>query len=654
MIRRNFLPVVSVLACALSGVYHGALHAADVKQSQIASYRAPAGNIPATQHYNLNGIDAAVLPNGRLLTPAGVEVSLGAPKTYGMDLSPDGDSLITVQSGTRPFSATLVTGLLSKTPQTKLILLDSAFMGVAFSADGSRFFVAGGEDGVIWAGRTSTAAIEAIVNLNGASHAVTGPVDPTKRPSGVFKGTFPGALTLDRSTDYLYVVDQAAFQVHVIDTKQIDYQNASLLAANPNNFQAVVTRLATGRYPYSVALNADGSRLYVANVGLFQYKHLTPANPTGDPNKDYPLGYPGAGFPDETVNDRTITLQPVDPRNLPDSLQVPDTLRIGYINQQQQFVVPGLGDPNVPESMSVYSYQLRDPLVMSRGRGARAALSPSLLARTKTGLQVGEIENGIPSYGGSHPNAIAVSPTAIYVSNGFNDTVSVLDSSTFKEIGRISLTTLKGADAYLKGVQPVSLALSPDFQTLYVGEAGLSALAVVSVQGNGGTLEGMIPTGWWPSAIKVSEDGKSIYVANARGRGAPADPPIDARAGSISTVNIISAPSLADLPALTQRVQLNNGYFSGPPLPGNGPIPNLPGVPSNAIKHVIFINKENATFDLVLGDLVATRRAFPSTAFPPTRWASPPVPIIMSSRSASRWAITSSLSPPSPPMVTAG
>src|SRR5262249_46391347 len=160
--------------------------------------------------------------------------------------------------------------------------------------------------------------------------------------------------------------------------------------------------------------------------------------------------------------DKTITIKKVDPRNLPLTLRDPDGVRVGYIDHDVQYTVPGLGSPNVQASSSVYVFNLAAPT------------APSLLTRVKTGPLVGEMERGIAAYSGSHPNAVAVGPRGIYVSNGNNDSISILDPQTYEEVRRVSLSVLHGADRRIKGVQPVSVALSPDAKYLYVAEAGIN------------------------------------------------------------------------------------------------------------------------------------------------------------------------------------
>src|SRR5262249_37499746 len=161
--------------------------------------------------------------------------------------------------------------------------------------------------------------------------------------------------------------------------------------------------------------------------------------------------------------------------------------RVGYIDHDLQYKVPGLGSPNVSASSSVYVFSLATPT------------APSLVKQVKSGPLVGETESGIASYSGSHPNAVAVGPEGIYVSNGNNDSISILDPQTYEEKRRVSLSLLQGVDRRIKGVQPVSVALSPNAKYLYVAEAGINAIAVIRLEGREPEVLGHIPTGWWPS-----------------------------------------------------------------------------------------------------------------------------------------------------------
>ena len=576
--------------------------------SKFTEFSAPAGELPAAKETTLNGRKVAVLPNGRLLSPAGTEVLLDAPKPYGLALSKDGSTLVTVNSGASRFSVSLIRNLKSTAPEAKRVDVDASFLGVAFSPDGSRFYVSGGENGNIWVGDAAAGQIIGSVSLNGPAHPLNAgnPLNPAKTPASRFKGTFPGNLVVSNDGKFLYVVDQGAFQVHVIEIgKIVTGLNANGEIIEPNNFAAVVNRTPVGRYPYGISITPDDKTLLVSHVGVFQYTHLRPENPTGDANADYPLCYPGVGYPDETKDDKLIKIKKVDPRNLPLTQRDPEGIRCGYVAGDQDFKVPGLGDPNVPESSSVFALDLSNPA------------QPKVVAKTKTGLRVGDREDDIKAFSGSHPNSVAIGSKAIYVANGNNDSVSVLDRRTFRELNRIPLAFLDGQDHRLKGLQPVALALSPDQRTLFVAEAGINAVAMVSVEKSAGEVLGHIPTGWWPSSLAVSQDGKTLYVANAQGRGAGPNIVNSAPKHSVyGTVNIVPVPERRELRGYTEQVIANNGFDAKELAETNNPIPSKPGKPSRQIKHVIFINKENLTHDLVLGDITQTRKGVPVNGEP--------------------------------------
>ena len=145
------------------------------RDSDFLKFSAPAGNRPATAHTIIDGMNAAILPNGRLVTPAGTEVNVQAPKPFGLALSPDGTMLATLNSGAAPFSLTLISRLGSSTPSVKRIDVNASFMGVTFSADSQRVYLSGGENGNIWVGDTALGNIIGSVNLNGPTHPLDRP-----------------------------------------------------------------------------------------------------------------------------------------------------------------------------------------------------------------------------------------------------------------------------------------------------------------------------------------------------------------------------------------------------------------------------------------------------------------------------------------------
>lgn len=208
---------------------------------------------------------------------------------------------------------------------------------------------------------------------------------------------------------------------------------------------------------------------------------------------------------------------------------------------------------------------------------------------------------------GAAPNALLLdrAQSRLFVANGTGDTVSVLDTDR----DRVTKTVvLRPPDARgLPSASPTSLCLSPDEKTLFVTLADMNAVAVVNV--DKGTVTGYIPVGWYPTAAVVSPDGKQLLVANAKGvasrnpNGSPVTPPggkasryiQDIIEGTVSRVDLTAA--LRDLPALTQQVVANNRVRPDLVKAAQTALKN-PG-----IQHVIYIIKENRTYDQVLGDL---------------------------------------------------
>ncbi|HLI85728.1 MAG TPA: bifunctional YncE family protein/alkaline phosphatase family protein [Bryobacteraceae bacterium] len=208
-----------------------------------------------------------------------------------------------------------------------------------------------------------------------------------------------------------------------------------------------------------------------------------------------------------------------------------------------------------------------------------------------------------------------------------SDSVAVIDTAREKQIasfGVLAPPEMLPAGPTPKGANPNSLALSPDERTLYVTDGGTNAVAVVALRPDGsGQVTGLIPTAWYPNSVSVSADGKSLFVVNSKSvpgpnptncRGdvkAPAAKggalPDCARGNGSDYVLTLEKASLwmapvpppAELAALTRLVARNNN-FERVARPAAGALfEQLRG----KIKHVIYIVKENRTYDQVLGDL---------------------------------------------------
>ena len=226
---------------------------------------------------------------------------------------------------------------------------------------------------------------------------------------------------------------------------------------------------------------------------------------------------------------------------------------------------------------------------------------------------------------GEHPSALKVNAARreLYVADTDSDQVSVVNLASRKLSRTIDLAPYKKAPV---GSNPNALALSPAGDTLYVANAGASAVDVITLGGLAGTTDkiaGRIPTGWYPTGVEVARDGKSIFVANAKGLGAGPNPggpnpytdstrrPSDEFAsqyvGSMikGTLSVIGTPDEATLGRYTRQVAANDHYVdlgNRAPAASSTVVPRRAGDPS-PIKHVIYVIKENRTYDQVLGSL---------------------------------------------------
>ena len=116
-----------------------------------------------------------------------------------------------------------------------------------------------------------------------------------------------------------------------------------------------------------------------------------------------------------------------------------------------------------------------------------------------------------------HPNEMLLAHEGkiLFVANANRNTVTVIDTEAGKAIETIGTAIDPKAPP---GSTPNSLALSPDESLLFVSNANTNNLAVVNVKDPGGSAPlGFIPTGWYPTSVRLSRDGKSIFVANGKG-----------------------------------------------------------------------------------------------------------------------------------------
>ncbi|MDZ4798062.1 MAG: bifunctional YncE family protein/alkaline phosphatase family protein [Bryobacteraceae bacterium] len=211
---------------------------------------------------------------------------------------------------------------------------------------------------------------------------------------------------------------------------------------------------------------------------------------------------------------------------------------------------------------------------------------------------------------GLHPTAIAWDEARgrVYVANNNSDTVSEIDSRTQAVTRTLDLQVFAQK---VRGIAPTALALAPGGQRLYVACGGINAVVVMDLRT--GRVDGMIPTAWYPNALAMSPDGTKLAVTALLGAGSgwresPSKRFVHANRGSVAVIDV---PDVAQLASYTTVVAENNHL----PLAGSAspavrasanaaarPIPHRSGEPST-IEHVVFIIKENRTYDQVFGDI---------------------------------------------------
>lgn len=245
-----------------------------------------------------------------------------------------------------------------------------------------------------------------------------------------------------------------------------------------------------------------------------------------------------------------------------------------------------------------------------RGDGDQIVVDGRGIASTGTvthlDLSTGHVLNEITT--GLHPTAMVADypHNKLYVANGNQDTVSVIDTTTDKVTRTI---TIEPFHEHLGGIAPTALAIAADGATLYVACGGINAVAVISTTSS--KLLGLIPTAWYPSGLALSPDGKYLAVSTLLGPGSGFQGEskrrfVHAVRGSVAVIPI---PGAAELGAFTAAVAQNNHMQTGPAttakvVKASTPlaVPVNPGDPS-PIDHVVFIIKENRTYDQILGDI---------------------------------------------------
>ncbi len=251
------------------------------------------------------------------------------------------------------------------------------------------------------------------------------------------------------------------------------------------------------------------------------------------------------------------------------------------------------------------------------GRGALVRVDPVRFIASEGSVSVIDLTNGVGCaeiVTGLHACALAVTPNQrqVVVANAGSDYLSVIDTRTDTVVEKI---WVKENPTDLFGASPNALVFDKSGDTLFVCNGTQNAVAVVDFSPGKSKLRGLIPVGWFPGAITFDARRQQIYVANIKGfatRGSKKDKSGVTILNSlrhVGSLSLVPVPSSRELKRHTAAVLLNYraealreamrpARKNQPPRP----VPERVGEPS-VFQHVVYIIKENRTYDQVLGDV---------------------------------------------------
>ncbi len=535
--------------CAIAG------HA----QKQVTVLQVPGAN----QYCSINEKGVSVLPSGRLVKPEGSFIRI-TNDPFGMAVSPNGKKAVTLHNGV-------------------FTIIDLGTL---------KDIRVPGYDQKL----TSPLAHQPLTASSFDTDSLKSKMIPTALPQGSFLGV---AFARDSKTVYLSGGDNGAVIVYDIEKLQridsislngkvgkinfddsftsdllLNETNNELLILDRGNFRLVrydiaakkiTASIPAGRQPFGLALSADKKIAFVANVGAYSYPLVK-------------------GMTRENYNSMMIPHHPYGD-NTKESIE-------GTVVEGKK--IPGVGSPHSLEAMSVFTIDLSTNKVIDK---------------FKTGYQVGELIEGAEVIGGASPNSIAVGKNLAYVTNATNDNISIIDYPHHKLLGNIPIKVDLRIDKF-RGLLPFGITLSKDEKTLYVALLGFNAVAVIDVSTK--VTRGLIPTGWGPTRVQLSKDEKEIYIITCRGLGAGPNggagfvaPPQGTYIGDIQLGSFqkVRMPTANELDAYTIQT-INNTFISSSIKDDlKNPLPVLPGLHESPIKYIVYITKENRSYDEVMGQL---------------------------------------------------
>lgn len=405
------------------------------------------------------------------------------------------------------------------------------------------------------------AAAAGVVALGAAAFAAAGVVTlPTqwkiRAADGVVAtvGTLPTGMALSRDGSQLFELEGG-------------YRKPALRVLDAATLHEIRSAPLAGAYGAPLR-DANGDGVWVAVAGTFQelIAHVDTASGTVDRTVSLPVPF----YPVAIAR---------EPRSGELAIAGDLANRVAIVGREQR--VAKTIDAGRHPAAVFYAPDGRTLYVADRGSDALLAI-----AKTSTRIVVG-----------LHPVALASDGKLLYAAVSDDDTVAVVDLATNRLVQRARIPFAR-SDAV--GTSPNALALAGD--RLYVPCGAANAVAVFRTGPRGLTPLGAIPAGWYPTAVAVDRAHGVLYVANGKGESSHANPRYTGRgdtdfiaanlAGSIRRIVIPSDAALARGLAEVRELAQHENAPANAVVRANGPI-----------RHVIYVIKENRSYDQVLGDV---------------------------------------------------
>ncbi len=449
----------------------------------------------------------------------------------------------------------------------------------------------------------------------------TGKTDAANSTQYVFLYDVSGANKT--SPKLLQVIKQANAHVGLVWSP-----DGSTLYATGGNDDAV--------YAYT---HASGTWTLAAAIALGHKVPPAPAGTTTTTNPAAPLGGVGLAVQPNAsglgISDDGATL--VVANNYNDSISVIDTATntVRYEHDLRPYFAGNEGTDGVAGG--------EYPLAVVVKNNATAYVS-SYRDREVVAVDVsspagGHLITRIKLDGNASGMTLNKAESTLYVAQDNADQVAVIDTGSNQVTARIDARAPTGvlAGPHYTGAATFAVTLSPDESALYAVNNGSNSVAVIPLAGpNANTVAGLIPTAYAPKDITFSADGTWMYIINGKSDTGPNPGNLLGNTALITNITypggnaaaaaaakasnqyqfqlehatLVSAqvPSSADLAALTAAVARNNLYSTPP----NTSDESVMGFLHDKIQHVIYVVKENRTFDQILGDLTNGANADPS------------------------------------------